>query len=109
MLALLNLGNIVAFKSGAFDLSRCLDQCGHFFPRRTVRTDDRGPEGNGASGNIPKPRSYRPVLVMTYPDRKPNPSAYGVGCVTVLAANVTAVCDNSLPFTVAPVARVISV
>ena len=78
-------------------------------PRRTVRTDDRGPEGNGASGNIPKPRSDRPALVMTDPDWEPNPSAYGAGCVTVLASNVTAVCANSLPFTVAPVAKVIPV
>ena len=45
----------------------------------------------------------------TYPTFTPNPSAYGAGCVTVLPSNVTAVCDNSLPFTVAPVARVISV
>jgi hypothetical protein len=72
-------------------------------------TGDQGEAGNGASGNIPKPRSDRPVLVMTYPAWEPNLSAYGAGCVTVLASNVTAVCANSLPFTVAPVARVIPV
>ena len=69
-------------------------------PRRTVRTDGRE---NGTSGNIPKPRSDRPVLVMTDPAWEPNPSAYGAGCVTVLLCNVTAVCANSLPFITAPV------
>jgi TAT (twin-arginine translocation) pathway-exported protein len=36
-------------------------------------------------------------------------SPYGAGCITVLAPNVRAVWVNSLPFTVAPVARVIAV
>ena len=42
-------------------------------PRRTVRTDDRG--RNGASGCFPRPRSDRPVLVMTTPlgNRIPQP------------------------------------
>jgi hypothetical protein len=33
---------------------------------------------------------------------------YRAGSIMVLESSVTAVCDNSLPFTVAPVARVIS-
>ena len=59
--------------------------------------------GNGASGNIPKPRSDRPVLVMTDPAWEPNLSTYGAGCVTVLLCKVTAVCANSLPFITASV------
>ena len=33
--------------------------------------------GMGLRGNIPKPHSNCPAVVMTYPVRGPNPSSYG--------------------------------
>ena len=49
------------------------------FPVYLVRVGGSRPMtvGNGASGNIPKPHSNCPPLVMTYPVRGPNPSSYG--------------------------------